>query len=117
PGPRLVPAVLGWQGGHRRDPQAARGGLQPGLAGGDAHVARGGLARRQALEGIRDLMTAAVQERPGRVSSFLKLVAIEHSVFALPFAYLSALTAMQLNGGRVRWGDLLLITVAMVGAR
>ncbi|WP_432902377.1 menaquinone biosynthesis prenyltransferase MqnP [Micromonospora matsumotoense] len=55
--------------------------------------------------------------RPGRVKSFLKLVAIEHSVFALPFAYLSALTAMQVNGGRVRWWDLLLITVAMVGAR
>ncbi|MFI7215581.1 menaquinone biosynthesis prenyltransferase MqnP [Micromonospora maritima] len=69
------------------------------------------------MEGIRDPMTAAVQERPGRVSSFLKLVAIEHSVFALPFAYLSALTAMQLDGGRVRWFDLLLITVAMVGAR
>ncbi|MGI5211461.1 menaquinone biosynthesis prenyltransferase MqnP [Plantactinospora sp. CA-290183] len=61
-------------------------------------------------------MTAAVQS-PGRVSSFLRLVAIEHSVFALPFAYLSALTAMQLNGGRVRWLDLLLITIAMVGAR
>ncbi|MFE9955989.1 menaquinone biosynthesis prenyltransferase MqnP [Micromonospora sp. NPDC005299] len=56
-------------------------------------------------------------ERPGRVKSFLKLVAIEHSVFALPFAYLSALTAMQVDGGRVRWLDLLLITVAMVGAR
>lgn len=56
-------------------------------------------------------------ERPGRVKSFLKLVAIEHSVFALPFAYLSALAAMQVNGGRVRWLDLLLITVAMVGAR
>ncbi|MFI7210609.1 menaquinone biosynthesis prenyltransferase MqnP [Micromonospora maritima] len=69
------------------------------------------------MEGIRDPMTAAVQERPGRVSSFLKLVAIEHSVFALPFAYLSALTAMQLDGGRARWFDLLLITVAMVGAR
>ncbi|WFE63441.1 menaquinone biosynthesis prenyltransferase MqnP [Micromonospora sp. WMMD714] len=55
--------------------------------------------------------------RPGRVTSFLKLVAIEHSVFALPFAYLSALTAMQVNGGRIRWLDLLLITVAMVGAR
>ncbi|WP_433284481.1 menaquinone biosynthesis prenyltransferase MqnP [Micromonospora sp. CA-244673] len=55
--------------------------------------------------------------RPGRVKSFLKLVAIEHSVFALPFAYLSALTAMQVDGGRVRWLDLLLITVAMVGAR
>ncbi|MFC8847863.1 MULTISPECIES: menaquinone biosynthesis prenyltransferase MqnP [unclassified Micromonospora] len=60
---------------------------------------------------------AAAPARPGRVKSFLKLVAIEHSVFALPFAYLSALTAMQVNGGRVRWGDLLLITVAMVGAR
>ncbi|MFC4148962.1 menaquinone biosynthesis prenyltransferase MqnP [Micromonospora mangrovi] len=59
----------------------------------------------------------AVLERPGRVTSFLKLVAIEHSVFALPFAYLSALTAMQVDGGRVRWLDLLLITVAMVGAR
>ncbi|GLY22417.1 menaquinone biosynthesis prenyltransferase MqnP [Micromonospora sp. NBRC 101691] len=59
----------------------------------------------------------AVAERPGRVKSFLRLVAIEHSVFALPFAYLSALTAMQVEGGRVRWVDLLLITVAMVGAR
>ncbi|BCL15176.1 menaquinone biosynthesis prenyltransferase MqnP [Micromonospora sagamiensis] len=59
----------------------------------------------------------AVTERPGRVKSFLRLVAIEHSVFALPFAYLSALTAMRVDGGRVRWLDLLLITVAMVGAR
>jgi 4-hydroxybenzoate polyprenyltransferase len=56
-------------------------------------------------------------ERPGRVRSFLKLVAIEHSVFALPFAYLSAFTAMRIHGGRVRWLDLLLITIAMVGAR
>lgn len=53
----------------------------------------------------------------GRLRAFLDLVAIEHSVFALPFAYLSALTAMQVNGGQVRWLDLLLITVAMVGAR
>jgi 4-hydroxybenzoate polyprenyltransferase len=51
----------------------------------------------------------------GRVSAFLKLVAIEHSVFALPFAYLAALTAMRQTG--VNWLDLLLITVAMVGAR
>ena len=62
-------------------------------------------------------VTEAPAERPGRVKSFLKLVAIEHSVFALPFAYLSALTAMQVDGGHVRWLDLLLITVAMVGAR
>lgn len=53
----------------------------------------------------------------GRVRAFLRLVAIEHSVFALPFAYLSALTAMQRDGGRVRWGDLALITIAMVGGR
>jgi 4-hydroxybenzoate polyprenyltransferase len=35
----------------------------------------------------------------------------------LPFAYLAALTAMTLHGGRVSWAKLLLITVAMVGAR
>jgi 4-hydroxybenzoate polyprenyltransferase len=49
------------------------------------------------------------------VSAFLKLVAIEHSVFALPFAYLAALVAMRERG--VNWPDLVLITVAMVGAR
>jgi 4-hydroxybenzoate polyprenyltransferase len=54
---------------------------------------------------------------PNRVNSFLRLVAIEHSVFALPFAYLAALTAMTRVGGHVHWLDLLLITVAMVGAR
>jgi 4-hydroxybenzoate polyprenyltransferase len=53
----------------------------------------------------------------GSPGSFLRLVAIEHSVFALPFAYLSALTAMRVTGLGVRWGDLALITVAMVGAR
>lgn len=51
------------------------------------------------------------------MKAFLKLVAIEHSVFALPFAYLSALTVMTRDGGKVRWGDLVIITVAMVGAR
>jgi 4-hydroxybenzoate polyprenyltransferase len=48
------------------------------------------------------------------VRAFLRLVAIEHSVFALPFAYLSALTAMR---PRVDWPVLALVTVAMVGAR
>src|SRR5690606_32247471 len=61
--------------------------------------------------------TAVESARPGPVRSFLRLVAIEHSVFALPFAYLSALTVMQIEGGRIRWWDLLLITIAMVGAR
>jgi len=43
--------------------------------------------------------------------AFLRLVAIEHSVFALPFAYLSAIVA------GASWPDLGLITLAMVAAR
>ncbi|MCW6003040.1 4-hydroxybenzoate octaprenyltransferase [Micromonospora sp. CPCC 205371] len=76
------------------------------MAGRGGHVARDQGARRQALERVRTV-----------VKAFLKLVAIEHSVFALPFAYLSALTVMTRDGGKVRWGDLLIITIAMVGAR
>jgi len=58
--------------------------------------------------------TADGGPRPGPVRAFLRLVMIEHSVFALPFAYLAALTAMFPT---VRWGTLGLITVAMVAAR
>ncbi|MBD3008044.1 menaquinone biosynthesis prenyltransferase MqnP [Streptomyces sp. 5-10] len=54
---------------------------------------------------------------PGRVRAFLRLVMIEHSVFALPFAYIAALTAMHLWDGTVHWTRLLLITIAMVGMR
>jgi 4-hydroxybenzoate polyprenyltransferase len=54
---------------------------------------------------------------PGRVRAFLGLVKIEHSVFALPFAYLAAAAALHRLGTGVHWLDLLLITVAMVGAR
>jgi 4-hydroxybenzoate polyprenyltransferase len=53
----------------------------------------------------------------GRVRAFLRLVVVEHSVFALPFAYVAALTAMRSVGDRVRWWDLVLVTVAMVAAR
>jgi 4-hydroxybenzoate polyprenyltransferase len=71
-------------------------------------------------------MTGPSLAQPGRVSlpeparaatglrGFLRLVAIEHSVFALPFAYIAALTAMRPDA---RWGDLALVTVAMVAAR
>ncbi|MEO9138622.1 MAG: menaquinone biosynthesis prenyltransferase MqnP, partial [Jatrophihabitans sp.] len=47
----------------------------------------------------------------------LSLVMIEHSVFALPFAYIAALTAMWTQTRSVHWLDLALITVAMVSAR
>ncbi|WP_025272780.1 menaquinone biosynthesis prenyltransferase MqnP [Haloglycomyces albus] len=50
------------------------------------------------------------------VRAFLKLVAFEHSVFALPFAYLSALTAMSLNDA-FSWTVLLWVTLAMVSGR
>ncbi|HZO49819.1 MAG TPA: UbiA-like polyprenyltransferase [Gaiellaceae bacterium] len=45
---------------------------------------------------------------------FARLVKIEHTVFALPFAYTGAFLA---RGGVPRARDLLWITVAMVGAR
>ncbi|HEX5567758.1 MAG TPA: menaquinone biosynthesis prenyltransferase MqnP [Streptomyces sp.] len=53
----------------------------------------------------------------GRVRAFLRLVMIEHSVFALPFAYIASLTAMFLDDGSVHWRELLLVTLAMVGLR
>jgi 4-hydroxybenzoate polyprenyltransferase len=55
------------------------------------------------------------QLRGKPVRAFLRLVMIEHSVFALPFAYIAALTAMAPGG--TRWKDLVLVTVAMVAAR
>ena len=45
---------------------------------------------------------------------FASLVKIEHTVFALPFAYVGALLAVD---GVPSAHDLLWITVAMVGAR
>jgi 4-hydroxybenzoate polyprenyltransferase len=54
---------------------------------------------------------------PGRVKAFLDLVRFEHSVFALPFAYIAALTAMASVNDRVHWRQLALVTIAMVGAR
>ena len=59
----------------------------------------------------------AAQGVVGGAKAFLRLVLIEHSVFALPFAYTSALWAMFETSGHVNWVKLLLITVAMVGAR
>ncbi|GHH78157.1 4-hydroxybenzoate octaprenyltransferase [Streptomyces sulfonofaciens] len=53
----------------------------------------------------------------GRVRAFLRLVMIEHSVFALPFAYMAALTAMFRLDGNIHWERLLLVTIAMVGLR
>ncbi|MBZ4321144.1 menaquinone biosynthesis prenyltransferase MqnP [Streptomyces huiliensis] len=61
--------------------------------------------------------SAAAVPQPGRTRAFLRLVLIEHSVFALPFAYIAAFTAMFQEDGRVHWWKLFLVTVAMVGLR
>ena len=61
--------------------------------------------------------SAAAMPQPGRARAFLRLVMIEHSVFALPFAYIAALTAMFQLDGNIHWARLLLVTVAMVGLR
>ena len=63
---------------------------------------------------------AAAREGGGgaaKVKKFLRLVMIEHSIFALPFAYIAALTAMWRETRSVHWVELLLITIAMVSAR
>ena len=58
-------------------------------------------------------MTAEATPAP-LPSRFARLVKIEHTVFALPFAYVGAFLAVN---GRPSWHDLLWITLAMVGAR
>ncbi|MFI6687540.1 menaquinone biosynthesis prenyltransferase MqnP [Streptomyces sp. NPDC050485] len=60
---------------------------------------------------------AAAVPQPGRTKAFLRLVMIEHSVFALPFAYIAALTAMFQLDKNIHWVRLLLVTLAMVGLR
>ncbi|UFQ17324.1 MULTISPECIES: menaquinone biosynthesis prenyltransferase MqnP [Streptomyces] len=61
--------------------------------------------------------SAALPRQPGRTKAFLRLVMIEHSVFALPFAYIAALTAMFQVDENIHWVRLLLVTVCMVGLR
>ncbi|NBM15418.1 menaquinone biosynthesis prenyltransferase MqnP [Streptomyces sp. GC420] len=68
-----------------------------------------------AAEGV--LGRGSAPRPDGKVRAFLKLVMIEHSVFALPFAYIASLTAMFRLDREIHWGRLLLVTVCMVGLR
>ncbi|WP_037608301.1 menaquinone biosynthesis prenyltransferase MqnP [Streptacidiphilus rugosus] len=63
------------------------------------------------------MTTAVAAPEIGRAKAFMRLVMIEHSVFALPFAYIAALTAMFLADQRVHWVQLFLVTLCMVGLR
>lgn len=49
-----------------------------------------------------------------RIHNYLGMVRFSHTIFALPFAFMSALTAA---GGLLEWRTLLWILVCMVGAR
>jgi len=59
-------------------------------------------------------MTDIYPEPPGTAVLFARLVKFEHTIFALPFAYVGSLLAV---GGIPSAHDLLWVTVAMVGAR
>ena len=56
-------------------------------------------------------MSATAVSLPRRFASLVKL---EHTIFALPFAYVGALLA---TGGFPGWSPLLWLTLAMIGAR
>lgn len=49
-----------------------------------------------------------------KVATFLEMIKFEHTVFALPFAYLGALLA---GPGLPTWSNIFWISLAMVGAR
>ncbi len=110
-----IDATKKWpEEGYTRDGGLARHGrVGPGYGG----------AGRPPVEGIRTVSAAEATLGSGpaqpssKVKAFLRLVMIEHSVFALPFAYIAALTAMFRLDGTVHWGTLLLVTLAMVGLR
>src|SRR5450759_1351020 len=49
--------------------------------------------------------------------SFLDLIKFEHTIFALPFAYLGMLLAAKGSPGSPGWSQFIWITVAMAAAR
>lgn len=53
-----------------------------------------------------------------KVKIFLEMIKFEHTIFALPFAYMGAvLGSVMLNGSLVSWAEIGWITLAMIGAR
>jgi 4-hydroxybenzoate polyprenyltransferase len=62
-------------------------------------------------------LTAQFEPPTNKVKAFLRLVMIEHSVFALPFALIAAFTAMWSESRSVHWRQLALVVIAMVSAR
>src|SRR6185312_6818014 len=86
-----------------------------------AHICR---ARGGELERARGPMQAEAQQRQGaesgtmrKVRIFLDAIKFEHTIFALPFAYLGMILASRATHGWPGLGKLIWITLAMAGAR
>jgi 4-hydroxybenzoate polyprenyltransferase len=79
------------------------------VARGDRDERRDARARDPALEGLRSLSAAAT-----KVAHVLDAIKFEHTVFALPFAYISMVLAA---GGWPGWWTVAWVTAAMAGGR
>src|SRR5665811_1063140 len=63
------------------------------------------------------MTTAKARSRTPIVWRLAALVKLEHTLFALPFAYVGVLLAYRPAKEFPRWEEMLWITLAMVGAR
>src|SRR4029434_8826242 len=70
----------------------------------------GARARNHRFEGLADPVSTVLRN----IRLTLEMIKIEHTLFALPFAFLGAVLAAN---GLPSLGQILWITVAMVGAR
>ena len=98
----------------RRQPRRLAGRLPRRLRGAAAGAAACAGAARRPADGHRSQphMRAASTVDDARL--FARLIKVEHTIFALPFAYVGAFLAVD---GVPSAHDLLWITVAMAGAR
>src|SRR4030095_6111772 len=93
--------------GHRRHGEDRRRRHQPAVAHGDRDERGDARPRHAALARVRLVV-------PGTLRHFLDAIKFEHTVFALPFAYVAMVLAA---GGWPGWHVLGWVTLAMAGAR
>jgi 4-hydroxybenzoate polyprenyltransferase len=64
----------------------------------------------------KELGTAGVKQNMSKLRTFLNMIKFEHTIFALPFAYLGMVLAWG-NWENANWRDFILISIAMAAAR
>ena len=105
----LSRGVSGTRGAHDRDHAARQPArLRGGLGGARARARARGQAAALRADDARAMSAVALGQR------FVSLVRLEHTVFALPYAYVGAILAVD---GWPGLAVLIWITVVMVGAR